>query len=226
MAVHRASRFRPLQHRDRVRRGAGVRAGRLRPLPLLPRGLGRLPPRRPRDAHREAVHRRRRGARAGAHLGAGPGRATLADDGRRGRRPAHRAGGQRAAQGDRGAQRPHRLAALRADRRGRAADDQVAHPAGRALHSLRRGRDRLPGPGRGARRRDRVVRRPRQPGPHRPGPCPRPRRGHPSPSPRGGRDPRPARFPRRLHRGRGRPARPGQGGGGRAHQRPRPAREV
>ena len=35
--------------------------------------------------------------------------------------------------------------------------------------------------------RDRVVRRPRQPGPHRPGPRPGPRRGHPSSSPRGRR---------------------------------------
>ncbi len=194
-------------------------------LPLLPRGRRRLPPRRPGHPHREALHRRRRGARAGACLGARPGRPSLAGDGRRGRRPAHRPGRQRAAEGDRGADRAHGLAAVRADGRGRAADHPVAHPPGGALDPVGRRGHRLPRPGRGARRRDRVVRRPREPGPHRPCPRPGPRRGHPAAAPRGGRDPRAAVLAGRLHRGGGRPARPGQGGGRRAHHRPRPARE-
>ena len=65
-------------------------------------------------------------------------------------------------------------------------------PAGRAGHAHRRRRRRLPGARRRGRRRARVVRRPRQPGPHRPGPRAGPRRGHPQPPPRGGRDPGPA----------------------------------
>ena len=66
------------------------------------------------------------------------------------------------------------------------------------------GRRRVPGPHRRRRRRARVVRRPRQPGPHRPGPRAGPRRGHPQPAPRGRRDPGPADLARRLH-GRPRP---------------------
>ena len=70
-----------------------------------------------------------------------------------------------------------------------------------------------------------VVRRPRQPGPHRPGPRARPRREHPQPPPRGGLLPRQADHARRLHdRGR-QPRRGDQGGGRPGHQRPRRARE-
>ena len=54
--------------------------------------------------------------------------------------------GQRAAQGDRGAHRPHGLDALRADRRGPPADDPVALPAGHADHAVHRRGGRLPGP--------------------------------------------------------------------------------
>ena len=132
---------------------------------------------------------------------------------------------QRAPQGDRGADRAHGVAALRADGRGRPVDDPLPHPAGRTRHPVRRGRDRLPGAHRGARRRDRVVRRPRQPGSHRPGPGAGSRRGHPAPPPRGGRHPGAADLPGRVHVRRRRPARPRQGGGRGTHHRARPARE-
>ena len=225
LAVHRTARVGPVQRRDRLRRGAAVRAGRVRRVPLVPRDRGRLAPRRPGHPHREALHRRRRGARPGPQLGAGAGRQPLAGDGRGGRRPAHRPGRQRPPQGDRGADRAHGVAAVRADGRGRPADDPVPHPAGRARHALRRGRHRLPRAHRGARRRDRVVRRPRQPGPHRSRPGAGSRRGHPAPSPRGGRHPGAADLAGRVHvRGRG-PARPRQGGGRGAHHRARRARE-
>ena len=49
---------------------------------------------------------------------------------------------QRAAQGDRGADGPHRLAALRAHRRGRAADDPLALPPGHPEHPDRPTRSR------------------------------------------------------------------------------------
>ena len=47
----------------------------------------------------------------------------------------------------------------------------------------------------------RGVRRPRQPGPHRPRPGAGPRRGHPQPPPRGRHHPGPADLPGRLHDG-------------------------
>ena len=83
--------------------------------------LGRLARRRVGDPHREALDRRRRGPGAGPPRRPGPGRQALADPDRRGRRPAHRPGLQRAAQVHRGAHRPHRLDPLRAHRRGRPA---------------------------------------------------------------------------------------------------------
>ena len=178
---------------DRLRGGAAVRgrpaAARCHACHTVLAGTHADVVRRP---HREAVDRRRRGARPGPALRARPGRPALADPDRRGRRPAHRAGLQRAAQGDRGAHRPHGLDALRAHRRGRAADDPLPLPAGHA--------DRRPPPPtspRSSSARDgvdrgaRVVRRPRQPGPHRPRPGAGPRRGDPQPSPRGGRRSRP-----------------------------------
>ena len=129
----------PLQRRGRVRRGAAVRAGhrsRLRRVPRVPhRARRHATPTSPLirteklsigvDEVRDLV---RRAALA-------PGRAALADPHRRGRRPAHRPGLQRAAQGDRGADRPHRLDALRAHRRGRPADDPLALPAGHPGHA-------------------------------------------------------------------------------------------
>ena len=61
-----------------------------------------------------------------------------------------------------------------------------------------------------------VVRRPRQPGPHRPGPRAGPRREHPQPAPRGGLLSREADLARCLHdRGR-QPGRGHQGGGRRS----------
>ena len=64
----------PLQRRGRVRRRAAVRAGgrsRLRRVPRLPHRARRLPRRRVGDPHREALDRRRRGARPGPPRGAG-----------------------------------------------------------------------------------------------------------------------------------------------------------
>ena len=197
--LHRPAGLRALQRRGRVRRGAAVRgaAAGLRRLPLLPHRAGRHPRRRHRGPHRQALDRRRRGARPGTPFGAGAGRPALAGDDRRGRRPADRPGRQRAAQGDRGADRPHRVDAVRADRRGPPADDPLALPAGHPDHAVDRGGGRLPGPHRRRRARPRVVLRPRQPGPHRPGPRPRPRRGRPQPAQGGRLDPGPADQPRR-----------------------------
>ena len=58
--------------RDRPGRRARVRAGGLRRLPRLPHGAGRHPRRRHRRAHREALHRRRRGPRPGPPLALAP----------------------------------------------------------------------------------------------------------------------------------------------------------
>ena len=72
----------------------------------------------------------------------------------------------------------------------------------------------------------RVVRRPRQPGPHRPGPGAGPRRGDPQPAPRGRDHPGEADHPRRLHERRLQPPRGDQGGGRPDHRRARRPREV
>ena len=69
--------------------------------------------------------------------------------------------GQRAAQGDRGADGPHRVAALRADDRGRPADHPLPLPAGLADDPHRRGGGGLPG---ASARGGRGARRPRRPG--------------------------------------------------------------
>ena len=68
----------------------------------------------------------------------------LAGRGHRGRRPAHRAGVQRAAEGGRGTAAAHGLPALRAvdPSRRRVADDPLALPAGRAAHAAGRRRRR------------------------------------------------------------------------------------
>ena len=215
LPLHRPARLGPVQRRGRVRRRAAVRGGpaRLRHLPRLPHRARRLPRRRLRGPHRAPLDRHQRGARPGPPLRAEPGRPALADRDRRGRRPAHRGRLQRAAQGDRGAGRADRLDALHPHRRGRAADDPLALPADHPDHPDRRRRRRLPAPHRGRQRGAGVVRRPRQPGPHRPGPRAGPRRGHPQPAPRGGRDPRPAHLARRLHEPRVDPQRRRQAGG-------------
>ena len=142
-----------------------------------------------------------------------PGRARLADHHRRGRRPADRAGLQRAAQGHRGADPAHRVDALHADDRGRPAHDPLALPAGHADHADDRGRRGLPGPRRRRRARPGGVRRARQPGTHRPRPRAGPRRGHAQPAPRDRRLPREADQPGRLHDRGGQPGRGLQGGG-------------
>ena len=155
LAVHRAARARALQRRDRLRRRAAVRARREGRA-----GCG--------ECH--ACHTVLAGSHADVSvirtekLSIGVDevrdlvrRAALAPVGRRWQvmivEDADRltdAGLQRAAQGDRGAHRPHGLDALRADRRGRAADDPLPLPAGHADHADRRGRRRLPGPHRRA----------------------------------------------------------------------------
>ena len=117
---------------------------------------------------------------AGPPRRAGPGRQALADPHRRGRRPAHRPGLQRAAQVHRGAHRPHRLDPLRAHRRGRPPDDPVALPAGHPDHAHRGRGGVVPRPRRRRRRAAGLAGRARQPGPHRPGPRAGPRRGHPA----------------------------------------------
>ena len=90
----------------------------------------------------------------------------------RGRRPARHPGEpahrQRAAQGDRGADAQDALAAVRADPRRRAADDRVPLAARHPGHPDRRASHRVPGPRRGIEPTVASLRRPRQPGPHRP----------------------------------------------------------
>ena len=117
---------------------------------------------------------------------AAPGRRPLAGDRHRGRRPAHRPGRQRAAQGDRGADAAHGLAALRA-RRSRTCCRPSARAA--ATSSLRTpptgGRRRRAGPPRRRRPGDGRVRGPRRAGPHRPGPAAGHRRGRPAAPARG-----------------------------------------
>ena len=191
LAVHRATRVGPLQRRGRVRRRArsASRAAAGTATPAAPCWPARTPT--SGDPHREALDRRRRGPRPGPPRRPRARRATLAGPDRRGRRPAHRPGLQRAAQGDRGAHRPDRVDALRPHRRGRAAHDPLALPAGHADHPDAGGRRRVPGPQGRRRRRARVVRRPRQPGPHRPRAGAGPRRGHPQPAARGGLAARP-----------------------------------
>ena len=74
-------------------------------------------------------------------VGPPSGARALAGRRHRGRRPAHRAGVQRAAQGGRGTARAHRVPAVRAVAapRRRVADDPVAVPAGLAAHAAGRG---------------------------------------------------------------------------------------
>ncbi len=183
---------------------------------------GRHPCRRRPGAHPEAVDRRRRGARPRAPRRSRPGRTPLADPDHRGRRPAHRAGVQRPAQGHRGADRPHRLDALHTQRRGRPAHDPLALPPGRAVDAHGGPGGQLPDP---HRRRERGVgrlRRPRQPGPHRPSARARSRRGHPQPASRDRVAAAAAHLARRVHAGRHQPRRGRQGGGRRHHLRARP----
>ncbi len=196
----------------------------LRHLPLLPHRPGRHPCRRQRDPHPTALARGRRGARPGTTFRACAGRPPVADPDRRGCRPAHRAGQQRPAEGDRGAHRPHRVDALRAHGRGPAAHDPLPMPAGHPVHAVDRRGGRLPGALRRRRRRARLLLRPGQPGPHRPGPRAGPRRRRPQPSPRGrehaGQADQPGLLPRRRHQ----PRRDDPGGGRLDHHRPRRAR--
>ena len=86
-------------------------------------------------------------------------RGTLAGGPVRGRRPVHRTGRQRAAQGDRGARAADRLAAVRARGAGYGAHDQVPVPGGHAGRAVV-GRGR-PGAGRAGRHRARPGRWPR-----------------------------------------------------------------
>ena len=107
-----------------------------------------------------------------------------------------------------------------------AADDPLPLPAGRRSPRPRRrdvadflvradGVDAGPG----------VVRRPRQPGPHRPGPRAGPRRRHPRDATGVVVDPGAADLARRLHARRHRPRRHRQGRGRGDHDRARRARE-
>ncbi len=91
--------------------------------------------------------------------------------------------------------------------------DPVPLPPGHAHHPEQRGRRGLPGPAPRRARGAGVVRRARQPGPHRPGPGAGPGRGHPQPAPRGRLDPGSAEDARRLHDRRRQPRRGHQGGG-------------
>ena len=146
-------------------------------------------------------------------LVAGPGRAALPGDDRRGRRPAHRPRRQRAAQGDRGAHGAARCGCC-AHRRPRTSCPPSARAPGwwcwppRAPTTSPASWSAPRGPGRARR-----ARRPRQPGPHRPGPGAGRRRRRGRAPPRRGHHPGPADHDRALRRGRRPPGRAGRRGG-------------
>ena len=146
LAVHRPARLRPVQRGAGLRRRAAVRAGRLRASarPAAPRSPARHP-----DVSVTRTEPRgdpgRRDARPGAALGAGPGRPPLAGDGGRGRRPAQRHAGNALLKAIEEPTAAHRVAAVRAHGRGRAAHDPLPLPQRRARHADHRGRRRLPG---------------------------------------------------------------------------------
>ncbi len=108
LAVHRTARFGPIQRGWRLRRRAAVRAGRVRRVPFVHDRARRQPPRHHHHPHRRIVNRYRCRTRIRTQVGAPPGTRPLAGADRRGRRPTHRSGRQRAAQGDRGAVQAHR----------------------------------------------------------------------------------------------------------------------
>ena len=200
LAVHRAAGLRALERRDRLRRRPAVRARRrgprrLRRVPRLPHRAGRLARRRLGDPHREALDRRRRGPRPG---------------------PPRRAGARRPALAGPVVEDADRLT----DAACNALLKAIEEPTDRTVWMLCaptvddvlptiRSRCRLvtlTTPTAedvagflvrtdGRARRAGVVRRPRQPGPHRPGPGAGPRRGHPQPAPRGGLAARPGSPP-------------------------------
>ena len=134
LAVHRPARLGPVGRRPRRSPPpcSAPTAAAAPATPATPRWPAPTPtctsssPRGCRSASaevRELVRHRRPGAVAGP----------LAGRARRGRRPAHRAGAQRAAQGDRGAAAAHGLPAVRAEPapRRRPGDDPLPLPGGR-----------------------------------------------------------------------------------------------
>ena len=193
LAVRRAGRVRALGRGARLRRRAAVRASRAARAAAnaaVPHRRGRHPPRRAPGRARRAVHRRHRDALGGGPRRPPPVTGPLADRADRGRRPAHRAGLQRPAQGHRGATAAHRHAALRpvAAPRRRHGHRPLPLPAGAAAHATRRG-----GRGGAARRRHRPrgrgVGRRRRAGPRRARATAGPRRRRPRPPGRGARHP-------------------------------------
>ena len=229
LAVHRPARVGPIQRRHRLRRGPAVPARRsrgLRRLPAVPHRPRRLAPRRHHRPHRTAVARCQGGPRPRPAVGDATGRDRLADHRRRGRRPAHRAGVQRPAQGDRGADAADGLDALRADRSRTCCRPSVSRcrlvtlttPTAEDVAAFLVRADGVE-PGLAA------YCRARQPGPHRPRPGAGPRRVDPQPASRDRRLPRQAHHPRRLPDRRVQHGRGRQGGGRDDHRRARRPRE-
>ncbi|CAA9391758.1 MAG: DNA polymerase III delta prime subunit, partial [uncultured Nocardioides sp.] len=165
--------------------------------------------------------RGRRGPRPRAQGSAVAGRGPVAGHRRRGLRPAHRPGLQRAAQGDRGAHRPHRVVALRPHDRGRAAHHPLALSTGHPHHATHRRRGGVPGAHPGSRPRARRQCGASQPGPHRPGTSVGARRDNAEPAATGGADAGSVDVARRLHAGGDQHQRDREGGGRGHHLRSR-----
>ncbi len=197
MAAARPRWFRTLGGRAGLRRGPPMReqpvAG-MWALSLLHDHAGghasRCAPCRPRGS----VDRCGRRTRPRPGRGIGARCRSRPNPGRRGRRPAHRTGGQRVAEGAGGAGRPHGLRAVRALGRGRAADSALPLPDRAPAGS----RGCLGGCSPGARRRragSGGLRRAGGAGPRREGPLARRGRGGEAAPGRGAQAARAAALP-------------------------------
>ena len=144
LAVHRTPGLGPVGGGARVRGGAAVPVPGVRRVRALPDGAARHPRRRP-DHRPGGPHLRGQGHARGGPAGVvASDVGTLADRAHRGRRPAHRGGVQRVAQGAGGAAGAHGVPAVRAvhPSRRRAGDRAVPVPGGRAADA--NGRPRSP----------------------------------------------------------------------------------
>ena len=132
--------LRALDRRAGLRRRPAVPERRLRNLRDLPPGPRARARRRGPVHPGEAADHRRGVPRADPPGVDDPDHGPLERADRRGRRPAQRRLRQRPPQVPGGAEPAHGVDPVRADARGRAADDRVAHPAGPAAHAHDHGR--------------------------------------------------------------------------------------
>ena len=116
LVVHRSSRFRTIECGAGFRRGAAMQLRRLREVHRMPYVVVRCASRRHAGAHRAAVDRRRRGARACSPIGHEPDSGTVAGHRDRGRRSDHRTRGRCTAEEHRGAGAPNGVDLVCTDR--------------------------------------------------------------------------------------------------------------